>query len=49
MAERRLTRSNFFPSGFKAVTSKMSSKRVTRAADAAVAIIFLFVVYDDVR
>lgn len=40
VAERRLTRSNFFPSGFKAVTSKISSKRVTRAAEAAVAIVF---------
>lgn len=38
VAERRLTRSNFFPSGLREVTSKMSSKRVTRAAEAAVAI-----------
>ena len=41
VAERRLTRSNFFPSGLREVTSKMSSKRVTRAAEAAVAIILL--------
>lgn len=40
VAERRLTRSNFLPSGLRAVTSKMSSKRVTRAAEAAVAILF---------
>jgi len=39
VAERRLTRSNFLPSGLRAVTSKMSSKRVTRAAEAAVAIL----------
>jgi hypothetical protein len=38
VAERRLTRSNFFPSGLRAVTSKISSKSVTLAAEAAVAI-----------
>ena len=42
VAERRLTRSNFLPSGFRAVTSKISSKRVTRAAEAAVAILLLY-------
>ena len=41
VAERRLTRSNFLPSGLSEVTSKMSSKRVTRAAEAAVAIVFI--------
>ena len=46
VAERRLTRSNFFPSGLREVTSKMSSKRVTRAAEAAVAIIFEYVLFD---
>ena len=43
VADRRLTRSNFFPSGFRAVISKISSKRVTRA-EVAVAI-FDVVVY----
>jgi len=37
VAERRLTRSNFLPSGLRWVISKMSSKRVTRA-EVAVAI-----------
>jgi len=47
VAERRLTRSNFLPSGLRAVTSKMSSKRVTRAAEAAVAmfvVVLMFVI-----
>ena len=48
VAERRLTRSNFLPSGLRAVTSKMSSKRVTRAAEAAVAILFCFVLFNEV-
>ena len=46
VAERRLTRSNFLPSGLRAVTSKMSSKRVTRAAEAAVAILFFICCVD---
>lgn len=40
MAARRLTRSNFFPSGFRAVISNMSSKRVTRAEVAILVVLF---------
>jgi len=40
VAARRFTRSNFFPSGLRAVISNMSSKRVTRAEVAMLVEIF---------
>ena len=42
MADRRLTRSNFLPSGLSVVTSNISSNSVDRA-EVAVAMIILFV------